>query len=321
MLALLALLGFVKQMDVADIVDLNLYKVLGLQESASSRDIKRAYKRFVVQKNRNQSPSERTLRTWRQTETSYAILSDPSSKQLYDRFGILFLNRTEFSVFPYKSDLELALLKQMYKKVPEMFEDFGGIVSFPIQFNLADFLTGAEKTVSSLQTVTCVCPRGGVRCAKCRQSPWMTRVVQTKVALPPGANEFHRIFVSGIGDSPQLRGAADAVFVVYAKEDPVFTRNGANLKRHVNLTLAQALAGGDVEIENIDGEVLNVPIGNGVKHGEERKIVGKGLPFFDDPRKRGDVVLQFGIEFPEALTEEQKKIVEEVLPIDISEYA
>jgi DnaJ-class molecular chaperone len=79
MLVLLALLGFVKYINVTDLVDLNLYKVLGLQEDASSRDIKRAYKRFVVQKHRNKAPSERTVRTWRQTETAYDILSDPAS--------------------------------------------------------------------------------------------------------------------------------------------------------------------------------------------------------------------------------------------------
>jgi DnaJ-class molecular chaperone len=320
MLALLAILSFVKQINVTDLVDLNLYKVLGLQADASGRDIKRAYKRFAVQKHRNQAPSERTLRTWRQTETAYGILSDPASKGLYDQFGIRFVNQTGFSVFPYKSDPEIALLKQMYKSVPAAIADFGGIVTFPVQFNLLDFFKGAEKTVSSLQTVTCVCPRGGTRCAKCRQSPWMTQIVQTKITLPPGANEFHRIVVGGIGDSPQLRGAADAVFVVYSREDPVFVRNGPHLKRQLNLSLARALEGGEVEIENINGEALKIPIGYGIRHGDERRIERKGLPFFDDPKKRGDVIVGFSIDFPDRLTDEQKKIVEEVLPIDIREY-
>jgi len=320
MLALLTLLGFVKRINVSDVVDINLCKVLGLTEQASGREIKRAYKRFVVQKNRNQFPSGRTLRTWRQTETAYDILSDPSSKQLYDQFGIHFLNQTGFSVFAYKSDLEIAILKARYKQAPGALDDFGGIISFPVQFNLVDFLNGSEKTVSSIQTTNCVCPRGGVRCAKCRQSPWMTRVVQFKIVLPPGANEFHRIFVSGVGDTPHARGASDAVFIVYSRDDPVFVRNGPHLLRNVNLSLAQAIDGGEIEIENIDGEMLKFELGTGIKHGDERRIEGKGLPHFDEPKKRGDVIVRFWINFPETLTDEQKKIVEEILPIDIGEY-
>jgi DnaJ-class molecular chaperone len=320
MLALLLLLGFVKQQNMTDLVNLNLYKVLGLQEQATPREIKRAYKRFVVQKNRNSSPSERTLQTWRQTETAYDILSDPSSKHLYDQFGIRFLNQTGFSVFSYKSDLEIMMLKQMYKTLPQLIEDFGGIITFPVQFNLIDFLNGAEKTVTVMRTTACVCPRGGVRCAKCRQSPWMTQLIQFKIGLPPGANEFHRIPVTGVGDPVQVRGAADAVFVVYSRPDPVFTRSGPHLARQVNLTLAQALDGGDVQVEGIDGEALTLATGGKIRHGEERRIAGKGLPLFDDPKKRGDVVVRFSIEFPETLSDEQKKIVEEVLPIDVAEY-
>jgi DnaJ-class molecular chaperone len=198
-----------------------------------------------------------------------------------------------------------------------LIDEFGGVVTYPIQFNLCDFFNGAEKTVTSARTTICVCPRGGVRCAKCRQNPWMTQIIQTTITLPPGANEFHRIPVSGIGDSAKLRGAADAVFIVYSRQDPVFVRSGPHLKRQFNLTLAQALAGGEVEIENIDGNVLKLPIGIGIKHGDERR---KGLPFFDDPKKRGDVIVTFSIDFPDRLTEEQKVIVKEVLPIDIGEY-
>jgi DnaJ-class molecular chaperone len=320
MFLVFTLLGFVKHLNTTDLVDVNLYKILGLQEEASPRDIKRTYKRFLVQKNRVQSPSERTLRLWQQTELAYDILSDPPSKKLYDQFGIQFLNQTGFSVFGYKSDFEIAFIKKMYKQTPASLDEFGGIVSFPVQFNLIDFLNGAQKTVSAIQTTTCVCPRGGVKCAKCRQSPWMTKLVQHQIELPPGANEFHRILVPGLGDTQSLRGAADVAFVVYCRSDPLFVRRGANLVRNMTVTLAQALSGGEIEIENFDGENLKVEVGGGIEHGSEKKIEGKGLPFFDEPKKRGDLLVKFAIEFPKELTPEQKKVVEEVLPIDLSEY-
>jgi DnaJ-class molecular chaperone len=61
-------------------------------------------------------------------------------------------------------------------------------------------------------------------------------------------------------------------------------------------------------------------MGAGIKHGDERRIRGKGLPHFDEPKKRGDVIVKFSIDFPDQLTDEQRRIVEEILPIDIAEY-
>jgi DnaJ-class molecular chaperone len=87
----------------------------------------------------------------------------------------------------------------------------------------------------------------------------------------------------------------------------------------MNLTLAQARDGSDVQVEGIDDEVItNVTVQ--IRHGEERRIVGKELPFFDDPKTRGDVVVRFLIEFPERISEEQRRVVEGVLPIDVAEY-
>lgn len=321
MFIVLTVLSFVQRLNTTDLFNVDFYKILGLEVGASQRDIKRAFKRFMGQKQRNKAPSDRTLRLWKQTETAYEVLSNPSSRELYDFYGINFLNYTGFNVYGYQSDAQIRLLRNIYNSIPSDIEEMGGVITYPIQFSLSDFLTGAEKQVRVIQSVNCICPRGGTRCAKCRQNPFMQKLVQHTIELPPGAPELHRILVKGLGDTKSGRGANDVVFIVYCRPDENgFQRDGSDLRVTINVTLGQALAGGGVEIVNVDGEVLTVSIEGSVQDGEERRIIGKGLPAFDEPKKRGDVVVTFRVIFPEKLSEDQKNIVAEILPVDLLEY-
>lgn len=316
----ICILSFIKPGNISELLHTDLYKLIGLEIGASQREITRSYKRFLVQKNRNKTPTEKTLKTWRKIESAYEILGNPDSKELYQEFGIYVFNKTGFSAFGYRSDFEIELIKARYKESRDTLANFGGIITYPIQFSLSDFLTGAQKKVKVIRTVTCVCPRGGTRCAKCRKNPMMEEVVKELVKLPPGAHENHRIYVKGLGDTHYGRGAENIVFIASSRNDSDFFRDGVNLIYNCTITLAQAIEGGEIEITNIDGETIKVPLGASIQHGDERRIVGKGLPYFESPKKRGDIIIKFSINFPERLTEEQKRIIENVLPIDLSEY-
>jgi len=250
---------------------------------------------------------------------AHEILSNPSSRELYDQFGNDFLNSTDFSVLGYQSDMQIDLMKQMYRDLPADFGKFGGIITYPIQFSLSDYMKGATKKVHAMRTVACICPRGGNKCAKCRKSPYMTQLVTESIKLPPGAPEFHRIFIKDFMDSNQGRGASDVIFVTYSKEEEGCHREGSDLFYNATITLAQAIEGKEYELVGIDDEQISVPI-NSIQHGEQRRVKGKGLPFYYDPKKRGDVVVTFTIVFPESLTEEQKAIIRDALPDELGFY-
>ena len=319
MIYLISIISFIKFFNISDYKDCNFYQLLGIQKTSTIRDITRSYKRFLVQKNRIISPSERTLKIWRQTELAHEILTNPSSKELYDLYGNDFLNSTDFSILGYQSDMQIELMKQVYKDIPADLGKFGGIITYPIQFSLLEFLKGSSKTIQVMRTVACLCPRGGTKCAKCRKSPFMTQLVTEKIILPPGAPEFHRILIKDLVDSPQARGASDVLFIIYSKEDEKFIRNGSDLYINVTISLSEAIEGNIYKFNNIDDEEISFSI-EGIQHGQQRKIKNKGLPFYYDPKKRGDIIITFFIEFPESLTNDQKKIIKETLPDDISFY-
>lgn len=261
----------------------DLYAVLGVTPGASSREVKRAYKRL---REKNQA----------QAQAAYEVLADPSSRELYDKYGDAILNATAPSVFGYN-----------------LRSDFGGILMCPLQMTLSELAVGGRREVKVVQTVECVCPRGGVKCAKCRQSPFMEKIVRHVIEVPPGAPDGFRVFVRELGDEARAGGAEDVVFVVRCRKDTRFEREGADVLVTANVTIGQALSAGFVEVEGVDGEVVRIEVGTGISDGEVRRIKEKGLPVFGESKKRGDLVVTLRLQLPGKLTEEQRKIVEEIL--------
>lgn len=318
MLNIISLLNFAYNVNTSQYEDLNLYDILNVNKYATEKDITKSYKRLLIQNNRNRNPSERAKKVWKQTEYAHDILSNPSSRKLYDALGNLILNQTDFSVFGYRNDLELAQIKKMYRGSQQ--NSFAGAITFPLQFDLVDFMNGANKNIRIMRTIPCICKKGGQRCPKCRKNPYQQMLVTENVVLPKGASEHHRIYYKELIDSPFDRGASEIIFIAYLKNDGIFTREGVNIRRNITISLPEVVNGGNYTFENPDGEELSISL-EGVQHGEERRIRGKGIPYFDDPKTRGDVIVTFFIDFPKQLTDAQKEIVRKNLPDDIEAYA
>lgn len=321
MFALLTLLGFIRPFNSTHLGSVNLYQLTGLQPTSSERDIKRAFKRYLSQKRRNPSPSARAAESHRLVEFAFDVIGCPASRALYNEFSADFLNLTAFHVYGYQSDAALHVIRQMLGSVPREMLEFGGLLFFPVEFDLVDFLNGGERVVSVVRTADCVCPNGEARgCVKCRKEPHQEQIVRERIALPRGAPEFFRVMAGGLGDTKRARGAGDVVFTAVSRDTPRFRRDGADIHTDVRISLADAVRGAAVELENFDGARVAVDVAGGIQHGEERRIMNAGLPYFLDDTQRGDLVVRFLIEFPEKLSDEQRAAIAEELPDDDSFY-
>ena len=318
MLLIFTFLSYLEVFNGTDPKNIDLYSIIGLKSSATSRDIEKSYQNFVSRREKSGSLSEKTQKYWKQSEVAYSILMEKTSKELYDTMGLQFLNQTNFSVFNYQSEFQALLIDQLYN---QRIDAFGGIIVFPVYFTLKDAMLGSSRTVRSVRTVPCTCPRGGNRCAKCRSNPFMEEAISYNVVLPPGAPEFYRVFAEAFGDSEKGRGASDVSFVVRFNQENGFTRDGVDLHVTKKISLADAISGNPIEIENVDGEKITIPIADGVQHGEEKRFSGKGFPVFDDENNnRGNLYVRFEIDFPKKLSKDQIKQIEKILPVEVEKY-
>ena len=107
-----------------------------------------------------------------------------------------------------------------------------------------------------------------------------------------------------------LRG--DILVVLRQAAHALFTRSGDNLVMKLEIPLVEALTGLQLEIKRLDDSMLRRKVNAVVKPGEVLRLENEGMPI-KNSRRRGDLLVEFAIKFPEAITETQKKRLREVL--------
>jgi len=78
--------------------------------------------------------------------------------------------------------------------------------------------------------------------------------------------------------------------------------------------LFQALVGATIRVPTLDNKYIPVKLTEVVKPSTVKRVQGEGLPHPKNPSSRGDLILQFDIQFPETLPKSAKDKLADVLP-------
>ncbi|KAL7852214.1 hypothetical protein SRHO_G00179990 [Serrasalmus rhombeus] len=134
------------------------------------------------------------------------------------------------------------------------------------------------------------------------------------VEVKKGWKEGTKITFPKEGDETPTNIPADVVFVVKDKPHPVFRRDGSDIVYPAKVTLKEALCGCTVKAPTLDGRSISVTVQDIIRPGTKRRITGEGLPLHKSPDRRGDLVVEFEVKFPERLSQDAKDTIARVLP-------
>jgi len=127
-----------------------------------------------------------------------------------------------------------------------------------------------------------------------------------------------KVVFSGEADEYPGVEAGDIVFVISEKKHDLFRRNGNDLIMEYKLTLVEALAGFSFTIKHLDDRELLIQSEKDdiINPGDVRVIEGEGMPQHKRPFEKGNLYIQFTIEFPKpgSFNPQQLKQLEEILP-------
>jgi len=155
------------------------------------------------------------------------------------------------------------------------------------------------------------------RCSKCEGRKVVPEIKLLEVNVEPGMRDSQRIMFRGEGNQMPGVEPGNVLIVLQEKPHTEFKREGTDLFLKMNLTLTEALCGFRKVIKHLDNRkllVTHMP-GEVVKPGQMKVISGEGMPVPQQGNAKGDLYLNFNVDFPENYfaPENKMKIVENLL--------
>ncbi len=148
-------------------------------------------------------------------------------------------------------------------------------------------------------------------CRACNGRGLERKTVRKVVEVPAGVDEGTQIRFSGEGEPGANGGPKGNLFVViHVKPHRFFRRRNSDVIIDLEINVAQAALGAEVNVPTVDGETaLNIPAGT--QTGKILKMRGKGVPRLRG-NGRGDQLVVVSVEIPRSLKTEQRKLFEQL---------
>ncbi len=277
------------------------YDVLGVARTAGADDIKKAFRRLAKKYHPDQNKDDpRAKESFAEVNSAYEILGDTAKKAQFDRGEIDAEGKPKFTGFGGGQGFD-------FRGGGNPFGGAGGRTAGHGGAEFDDFLTdilgqafgggragfragagaGPQGSAGGGSTGPRTRARGEdieatahvsleevARGAKVRVDLPTGRTLD--VSLPEGVTDRQQIRLKGQGQ-PGGGGAGDAIVTVAFQRHPIFRVDGHDLESDVPITLEDAVLGGRVRVDTLEGAVeLTLPAGT--TGGKALRLKGKGLP-------------------------------------------
>jgi DnaJ-class molecular chaperone len=278
------------------------YQVLGVSKTASSDEIKSAFRKLAHQHHPDKGGD---AAKFKEINEAYGVLSDTAKRQQYDTYGSSFeqyggaggFGSQGFGGFNY-SDFARAAQQggaSFEFDLGDIFGEFfgggggrrprkGRNISVDIEITFKDSIFGTNRDISIGKE-------------------------KISVTIPSGIESGEGLRVPGKGEQGEA-GPGDLIVRIWVQEHPRFKKHASSLVTTAQVKLSTALAGGDITLETLEGE-LTVTIPSMTKHGDVLRVKGKGVPMTGHgANKRGDLLITVLYDLPKKLSKSAQKLVQ-----------
>lgn len=171
-----------------------------------------------------------------------------------------------------------------------------------LQCSLEDLFNGVTKKMKITKTL--MDPSG--------KTAQTEKILQ--IDVKKGWKEGTKITFEREGDEKPGVEPADIIFILKEKPHPTFKREGNNLTYTANVSLKQALVNPIVEVPTLDNRKLRITMNDVITPSTKHVIKGEGMPIAKSPGERGNLIVNFNVNFPSKLTDQQKQQIQNILP-------
>jgi curved DNA-binding protein len=293
---------------------IDYYKILGIEKTATPKDIKNAYRKLARKYHPDLNPNNQDAKAnFQQINEANEVLSDPEKRKKYDQYG---------KDWEHADDFERQ--QQQQQQTQSSGARGGGFSGGSSQSDFSDFfesMFGGSGAASA----------GRGRQSKYRGDDYTTEIhldlmeaykthKQTltvngntiRISIPAGVENGQIIKITGHGGPGVNGGPNGDLYITFSVANlSTIKRLGNNLYCNVELDLYTAVLGGEITINTLDGKV-KLKVKPETQQGTKVNLKGKGFPVYKNEGQFGDLQITYSIKIPTNLTDKQKKLFEEL---------
>jgi DnaJ-class molecular chaperone len=311
------------------------YQILGVNRSASEKDIKQAYRRLARKHHPDVNPGDKSAEArFKEINAAYEVLSNPEKRKKYDQFGEQWEHADQFAQADREGrvrwDFGGGGTTYEYGGLHDVFSNLFGSsgvrsrmareqrrgqdMESPLEVTLEEAYRGSTRMIQ-LQTEEHCTACGGTGavgnrvCTMCRGTGVRISPRRLEVKIPAGVRDGSRIRIAGEGGPDRGNGSkGDLYLVVRILPHKLFERKGDDLYTEVPVRLATAMLGGEVTVPSLDGN-LSLKIPPETQNSRIFRLAGKGMPGLGDSG-RGNMFAKVRVVLPTDLNDEERKLFE-----------
>jgi curved DNA-binding protein len=290
------------------------YRILGVSRDASQDAIKKAYRSLAIKHHPDKNPGNKeAVRRFHEINEAHEVLSDADKRQKYDQFGADWQQ--------YQAAEAAGFGGRSYGRGGSRHEssfDFGDLFGGGDQGDFFESVFGGSmgsrgrharrprkgEDITAEATITLQEAFAGT-----------ARMLQVndetiRVNLKPGSANGQLLRIPGRGAPGRSGGAdGDLLIRIMVTPDPVFERNGDDLRATIPVDLYTLLLGGKVKVRTLKGTVdLKIPAET--QNGQIMKLGGMGMPIYGRPNEYGDLYVQLTVQLPGRLSANERELFE-----------
>lgn len=324
-----------------------LYKILGVEVDASTKQIKDAYRKLAKEFHPDKNPGNEAK--FQEINHAHEILTDDEKRRIYDAYGEEGLNQSNgrsqvrkcrpisFELKVKAQDLYQCNTKKFRTKREVICDLCNGKGLNPEnEFNADAFDTCLtccgtgyiNKRINmgfTQMEVASECPKcnatkkiikNSCACKKCNANKVISEDFEFSFELKRGITYGIQVLLQGLGHSYPDHEQGDIVIKIVPSSDTEgFEIEEYNLIYKKKISLSESLLGFKFMLKHLNGKNIMIRSKKGemIKNNQLRCIKGLGMP--RDERRFGDLIIQFKVKYPKTISNEQKLNILKAFPI------
>ncbi|QJD95382.1 J domain-containing protein [Mucilaginibacter robiniae] len=295
------------------------YKILGIDKTASEKDIKNAYRKLARKYHPDLNPNDSEAnKKFQELNEANEVLTDPEKRKKYDQYG---------ENWQHAEAYEQARQQQQQSRSYSgysgggqdggfNFESFGGDGGdfsdfFQSMFGSAGG-AGRQQVRYRGQDYNAELQLSLQDAATTHKQTLTVNGKNIRITIPAGVENGQTIKIAGHGGAGANGGPIGDLYITFlVADDPRYKRNGNDLLATVKVDLYTAMLGGEITADTLTGQV-KVKVKPETQNGTKVKLKGKGFPIYKKENEAGDLYITYEVQLPTNLSPRQKELFEEL---------